>query len=641
MVLSIANSSDILALEYQLQEPCNDRTTMEIIDRLLSYYAFTNVQRSRQLLQQQELLLEKAPNTYFLQNYYTYRGIVENQAYDYAASARYFLMAIALAEENRDIQSQIELYIDYAGTFINNRKLEEAQTLLEKALRLLRIYPDPRLEARITCREGFLQLHYSNFSRAIELLLEADKEIIALGSERLSTKDHFFLVLIYNGLGIIHERNDDPESSVRAYQKAAAMAEEIGMRTRVSWIYLNIGNGYMSLGKLGKAAIFFSKATKALDDPHPVSKASAFANLGFCKLQKKRYSEALTLLERAENLFNQVAEAPTSKNYALIEAWRGSIFARTGEREKAILHFFKAVTLADKEADYKQLSGIFQDMAEFYADQSDFRTAYEYQLQHSKYAELYYIEVNQRKRTELEYKYQAEQKQQEAEMLRLQATRLQLKALRAQMNPHFIYNALNSIQHFINAYQTDSASKYLAMFARLMRQSLDYSDLEIISLDKEISFLNDYLFINQKLRFDNGLRYEIKVDDELDEDMVGVPTMIIQPYVENAIEHGLRTKNEGMISIQFSLLDELSILCVVEDNGIGRKQAVLNQQMDSKFQKHRSRGTSITEQRLQLLTNSQSEGGYVKTIDLEDDLGNPRGTRVEVKIPIMEIPFGD
>ena len=209
------------------------------------------------------------------------------------------------------------------------------------------------------------------------------------------------------------------------------------------------------------------------------------------------------------------------------------------------------------------------------------------------------------------------------------------------MNPHFIYNALNSIQHFINSYQTDSASKYLAMFARLMRQSLDYSDLEIISLDKEISFLSDYLFINQKLRFDNGLRYEIIVDDELDEDMVGVPTMIIQPYVENAIEHGLRTKNAGMISIHFSLLDEWSILCVIEDNGVGRKQAILNQQLDLKFQKHRSRGTNITEQRLQLLTNSRSEGGYVKTVDLEDSLGNPCGTRVEVKIPIMEIPFGD
>jgi len=362
MVLPAVNAPDINALERRLQEPCTDRAMMETIDQLLSYLAFTNVQRSKKFLEQQAQLLEMQGDALLLQNYYTYRGIVENQAYDYPSSAFFFQKAIELAEENRNTQALIELYIDYAGTCINNRRLEEAHTLLEKALRLLRIYPDTRLEARITCREGFLQLHYSNFSRAIELLLEADKEIVGIGLENLSTKDYYFLVLIHNGLGIIHERNDDPESSVRAYLEAAAMAEEIGMSTRMSWIYLNIGNGYLSLGKLGKAGNFFTKAVKATDDPHPVSMASAFANLGYCKLQRKRYPQALSLLDKAEQLFNQVAETSTFKNYALIEAWRGSIFARTGEKEKAIEHFFKAVALADKEADYKQLSGIFQDI---------------------------------------------------------------------------------------------------------------------------------------------------------------------------------------------------------------------------------------------------------------------------------------
>lgn len=641
MVLPAINAPDVKSLERQLRNNVSEQEQLEVIDLLLSYYAFTNVQRSRQLLAQQEKILLRVPSPEFQINYFAYRAIVENQAYAYPLSATYFLKAIELAEESRDVKSQIELYIDYAGTCINNRRLEDTQLLLEKASRLLRIYPDPRLEARITCREGFLQLHYSNFSRAIELLLEADKEIMAMRPEPLTIKDYYFLVLIHNGLGLIHERNDDPEGSVKAYLKAAAIAEEISMRTRMSWIYLNIGNGYMSLGKLGKAGTFFAKATRTVDDTHPVSKASAYANLGYCKLQRKNYKEALELLDKAEQLFNKVSEPATNKNYALIEAWRGSIFAKTGEREKALKHFHKAIDLADKEADYKQLSGIFQDMAAFYADQEDYKTAYDYQSRHSRYAELYQMEVNQRKRTELEVKYQAEQKQQEAEMLRLQATRLQLKALRAQMNPHFIYNALNSIQHYINSYQTDSASKYLAMFARLMRQSLDYSDLEIIPLDKEIEFLRDYLFINQKLRFENGLRYDIIVDEELDEDIIGVPTMIVQPYVENAIEHGLRMKQEGMIRVHFSLIDDDSILCVVEDNGIGREKAIEIQQIDAKFQKHRSRGTSITEQRLRLLTNAKGEGGFVTTIDLTDEQGVPCGTRVEIRIPIMEIPMAE
>ncbi|MCB0623626.1 MAG: histidine kinase, partial [Saprospiraceae bacterium] len=131
-------------------------------------------------------------------------------------------------------------------------------------------------------------------------------------------------------------------------------------------------------------------------------------------------------------------------------------------------------------------------------------------------------------------------------------------------------------------------AKYLAKFAQLMRQSLEYSDLEIISLEKEIEFLEDYLFINEKLRFENRLEYEITVDDELEDDILGVPTMIVQPYVENAIEHGLRSRQHGRIRIDFSPIDDLNILCVVEDNGIGREAARKLQEKDQDFQNHKS-----------------------------------------------------
>ena len=189
-------------------------------------------------------------------------------------------------------------------------------------------------------------------------------------------------------------------------------------------------------------------------------------------------------------------------------------------------------------------------------------------------------EVNERGVMEMQVKYETEKSEQEAEMLRLQATGLQLKALRAQMNPHFMYNALNSIQNFITSEQTESATKYLAKFAKLMRQSLEYSDLEMISLEKEIEFLEDYLQLNQKLRFENFLNYEINLSEDIEEDIMGVPTMIIQPYVENAIEHGLRTVESGTVKIHFSLADEDTILCIIEDNGIGREVAKERQRKD-------------------------------------------------------------
>jgi sensor histidine kinase YesM len=160
--------------------------------------------------------------------------------------------------------------------------------------------------------------------------------------------------------------------------------------------------------------------------------------------------------------------------------------------------------------------------------------------------------------------------------------------------------------------------------------------MEIISLEKEVAFLEDYLFINEKLRFEDRLRYRITVDEQLEDDILGVPTMIVQPYVENAIEHGLRSKKDGLVMVNFSLLDEDTILCVVEDNGIGRERARLLQLESA--QTHRSRGTQITEMRLKILHHSPDKGVLVNTIDLIDPLrGEAQGTRVEIKIPILEI----
>jgi sensor histidine kinase YesM len=206
------------------------------------------------------------------------------------------------------------------------------------------------------------------------------------------------------------------------------------------------------------------------------------------------------------------------------------------------------------------------------------------------------------------------------------------------MNPHFIYNALNSIQNFITSNDPSTASRYLAKFAKLMRQSLEYSDEEIISLEKELEFLEDYLFINQRLRFEDRLSYKIIVDDEIEEDILGVPTMIVQPYVENALEHGLRSRKDGIITVHFKLQDEDTICCVVEDNGIGRKQALALQENDPNRVNYRSRGTQITEKRLELLRQTKEKEVHVRTIDLEDpETKIAKGTRVEILIPIVEV----
>jgi sensor histidine kinase YesM len=372
------------------------------------------------------------------------------------------------------------------------------------------------------------------------------------------------------------------------------------------------------------------------EDVNAFSQASAYANLGYCRLEQGKHEEALALFDRAEGLFQDYSP-DDRRNVSNIATWRAQAYAALGKEAMAKKYFLQAFDFASEEEDNKKLSNICKQFAAFYASIGNYQKAYEFQQQHSKYSEQFVQKVHEQKRWELEAKFNVEMEQKEAAMLRLEASKLQLKALRAQMNPHFMYNALNGIQNYITSNKGKSAAKYLAKFSMLMRKSLNYSDLETISLEKELDFLQDYLFINKKLRFGDALNYEVVVDEDIEDDIIGVPTMIIQPYVENAIEHGLRTKREGHILIHLSMQDEDTILCVIEDDGIGLEASKAMQSQDPKFQNHRSRGTSITEKRLQLLHNAGDQEVFVDTKDRLDEQGNLIGTRVEIQIPVIDL----
>jgi two-component system, LytTR family, sensor kinase len=625
--------------EARLLREKQPRRREALIDRITAHYVYTDTTRALALLAEQDNLLADFPDTEYQLNFHYFSAVIENQLYHFHEAARHYLDALILAEEQGDPHRRMELYIDYAGTCMNLDRLEEASDWLRKAQKLLRQWPDERLMSRYKCREGFLQLHYGDISTATELLLEADKTILSLTP--LALKDHYFLSLVNSGLGKVYERSGELERSVEAYRKVVKTCEDTGIRTRMDWHYLNVGVGLMSMSEYEEAEIFFEKVIASVEEAGVVARASALGNLGYCRFQRKLFDEALSLFQQAELLF-QTKQTAATYNFSVIEGWRGSLFAEIGQSRKAKEHFAKAFDYARQIEDYKQLSSICRDVASFYADRRDYKNAYEFQLLYDQMAEHYREQVNQQLLMELEVRYEAEKKKQEAEMLRLQASKLQLKALRAQMNPHFMFNALNAIQHFITSNETGSAAKYLARFAQLMRRSLEYSDLEIIPLEKEIEFLDDYLFLNEKLRFEGRLHYRIVLDDDIEEDICGVPTMIVQPYVENALEHGLRIREHGLVEVRFSLSDDDTILCTVEDNGIGREKARQMQRASGYFNDHRSRGTSITQMRLELLHQSRDSGIFVHIIDLKDELtGEATGTRVEIKIPIVELsmPF--
>ena len=214
---------------------------------------------------------------------------------------------------------------------------------------------------------------------------------------------------------------------------------------------------------------------------------------------------------------------------------------------------------------------------------------------------------------------------------------MRLEALRLQMNPHFIFNSMNSIQHYINSNEKKLANIYLSKFADVMRMIIDYLQKAFIPVIIDINALELYIQLEQ-LRFENKFDYKIEIDPIIDVENSSIPPMIIQPYVENAIIHGLLNLPEqqggkikkGEVNIILRLENNV-INCVVEDNGIGRKRAG---ELKKRQKSHKPVGMENTEARLRALNMLEKNKLDVNIVDLADKSGKALGTRVEIKIPL-------
>ncbi|WP_276502576.1 histidine kinase [Terrimonas pollutisoli] len=211
-------------------------------------------------------------------------------------------------------------------------------------------------------------------------------------------------------------------------------------------------------------------------------------------------------------------------------------------------------------------------------------------------------------------------------------TEVEMQALRAQMNPHFIFNCLNSINRYIVKSDQTTASLYLTKFAKLIRLILDNSNCKNVVLTNELEALKLYIEM-EALRFDRKFTYEIKVEPNLGPDTIELPPLIIQPYVENAIWHGLLHKeNNGHLSIRVAMAGESMLQCTIEDNGVGREKA---KELRSKTATSRkSLGMQLTENRLTLLNKHAQLNASVEIIDLENGKSGAAGTKVILKIPV-------
>jgi two-component sensor histidine kinase len=205
---------------------------------------------------------------------------------------------------------------------------------------------------------------------------------------------------------------------------------------------------------------------------------------------------------------------------------------------------------------------------------------------------------------------------------------LKIKALSSQMNPHFIFNSLNSIQNFLVENDLRMSNKYLSKFARLMRLILNNSNETFVPLKDVISTLELYLELEQ-LRFNHKFDYKIDIDPKIEFDGTRIPSMLLQPFLENAILHGLLPlDNKGLVTLKLEKITDQQVKAIVMDNGVGREF-----HKGRLGKKHKSHGLRITKERLKVFESFLGNKFNLTIRDLKNEQGKPEGTHVELTLP--------
>ncbi len=513
--------------------------------------------------------------------------------------------------------------------------------------------------------QGKLPDALAYFLKALKLAEEADdKKLIATCT---------------GNIGDVYLYQDDYNDALTYFQKSYKLAQDIGNKSGETYNLECIGNVYFKKREYPKALDFYTRALKIseeINDKRSIS--SALGNIGRVYAADSNYKQAMdnfnSVLKQSEKMGNQAEVAKYVYNI-------GQVYMDEKKYKDAEKYITKSVKLADSIKNKDVSDEGTERLSELYAETGQWEKAYD---TYKKYTVSKDSLINEDKskqigKLEAKYEYDKQLTLQQAEteknkaiadastkkqrlilflviavaglitlisilIFRLwrttrkekmnvekQKVAMELKALRAQMNPHFIFNAINSIQHFILNNDSKAAHLHLTRFSQLIRKVLENSRFESISLAEEIKMLELYLEL-ESLRFSSKFNYKISVDTSINPENVLISPLIIQPFVENAIWHGLMhlKERQGELLIGFEKING-SLKCTINDNGIGRKRSMELKKGTS----HESMGLSIAKERLQIVNMLNKAKTSVNLIDKTNTDGSPSGTIVELFMPVI------
>jgi sensor histidine kinase YesM len=580
--------------------------------------------------------------------------------------------AIRYAQEAADLSEKLKMTPDamiylYMGRAYS--RIPDNESALAKYKMALSLALEQKDSTSMATVHSALGYHYYNLRNVPASVSEFEKEIElgqALNDKKTISDGWFGEALAYNIF-------EEYKSMYEAFQQYFAYADFNKEQRRISDAYRLTGMYYRSINQFQQA---IDANQKSFDMAASINDSSLMG--GALNHMAWYYYEMGNLDKSLEIYTKNIAFYKTGGGNVLANVYGniGNIYRDWERYPEAIDYYNKSIDLSKKNNDIYNLSWLYGDISRMYERTGDYRQAYENQKLASVYSDSLMSANYQQTLAGARAQYEADKTAKELELLELRLQRnrflvwglivgfgliasvtillitryrfrsrqrmevmnrtiseLNQTNLRQQMNPHFIFNTLNSIQYYVFQNDKISSNNYMTKFASLIRKTLENSRHTEISIKEELDALHLYLEL-EELRFKEKFDWTIRVDEEIDTLAYKIPTMLIQPYVENAITHGLMNKENGKGELLVELqLQNGQIICTIEDNGIGRTKAMeINQKKDNH---HHSMGTNITESRLKLVNEIYGKSMIISYTDLVDESGEPAGTKVELNIPII------
>ena len=493
---------------------------------------------------------------------------------------------------------------------------------------------------------------------AIDYFLKALEVSNAVGNLRSSS-------FTMNTIGATLVVQKDYERAMKYFQMSVEIARQRNDKRTLAYNYGNMGEIFLIKAQPDSAMYYFQLSRDWLVELNSATGmgvaehliGQAYFGLNEYEKAKERFEYALTYHKNDNN----------QRYQSLCNCYLGKIATAQQNYNAALVFLDLAKTQALETNSLINLVEVFDSYAELYKQQNQWEKAYDAKMQSFIYSEKILNEKNNSSIHALEIGFETKEKEQKIELLstenRLKTQRLrvgiillsvlliviililyilqirkkqaklvqndlQQQVLRSQMNPHFIFNVLGSIQNFMLRNDSKKAAGYLSKFASLTRATLEYSSEDSIALSNEIAMLRNYMELEQ-MRKSGIFEFEIDYDEELESDFIQIPPMMIQPFIENAIKHGF--KNIDYVGkLQLSIIDKLTYIeIVIQDNGSGIQHKKQNNK------KHRSMAMEIFEKRRKLIQHKFNKDFKFEVYNLKDTDSNLSGVKVTLKIPVL------